>query len=443
METNIPTSKLSRGKVLGKALIKVTATASKNRIKRAFLKNDEKEQNKKNGNEDIAKIIMDALGELKGVSVKIAQQIGLGMPFLPQEYLDEISKSFNSIPPINKALMRKIIKTELGSDAKELFDSFEMTPFAAASLGQVHLAVLDKKELALKVQYPGIKKSIESDMSILHFGLRRFAKGQNVDHIITEIEQRLYEEVDYELEAKNTDFFRENLAIEGIVIPDIYHQFSTQRVLCSSKLDGTSLEIFLQTSPCQKQKDHYAQLIFDSFFQSLYNLKKVHADPNPGNFLFLKDDKLGMIDFGCVKSVDNDFLHSYNNLHLSLMQGATDIDIVRQYVALDMIDEADEKSMLSFYQEVIKPLDRLYIEPFTKDIYDFSKNNNFSKRGFDMIFEIQKKQIHSVHKLNQEFIFLDRALLGYYAIFEKLGAKIDTGFAKKIMLDYQKLISRS
>lgn len=438
MDNILPTTKLSRGKVLGKALIKITATASKNRLKRTFFKNNEKEKLVKDNHKDIAKIIMDALGELKGVSVKIAQQIGLGMGFLPQEYLDEITKSFNDIPPINKALIRKIIKTELGSDARELFDSFDMSPFAAASLGQVHLALLDKTELALKVQYPGIKKSIESDMTVLHFGLKRFAKGQNIDHIIGEIQERLYEEVDYELEAKNTDFFRENLGMEDIVIPDIYYKFSTDKVLCSLKLNGVDLERFLELSPSQKQKDNYAQLIFDSFFRSLYTLKKVHADPNPGNFLFLEDDKLGMIDFGCVKSVDDDFLHSYNNLHLSLMQGAVDIDIVGQYVALGMIDKSDEKSMLSFYQEIIKPLDRLYIEPFVNGVYDFKKHGDFSKRGFDMIFEIQKKQVHSVHKLNQEFIFLDRALLGYYAIFEKLGAKIDTSGAKAIMMEYKK-----
>jgi len=222
MDNALPTGKLSRGKVVGKALLKIGAKKTKR-----LLTGGNKEEN----HEEIADIIFDALGELKGVSVKIAQQVALGMPFLPPAYLEKISKSFNAIPSINKALVRKIVKTELGLYPQDAFDTFEMTAFAAASLGQVHLATFDGELLAVKVQYPGIKKSIESDMSLIHFGLKRFAKGQNVDHIIGEIEERLYEEVDYVLEAKNCDFFRENLQIENIVIPEVYHDLSSEKVL--------------------------------------------------------------------------------------------------------------------------------------------------------------------------------------------------------------------
>ncbi len=385
MQTNIPTSKLSRSKVIGKAVMKLGASKSRHLVKRAFMRN--KQELKKDNNEDLAKIIMDALGELKGVSIKIAQQVALGMPFLPDEFLDEMSKSFHQVPPINKALIRKIIKTELGDI---VFDKLEMIPFAAASLGQVHLASYENNKLAVKVQYPGIKQSIKSDMSIIHFGLKRFASGKDVSHIIKEIEDRLYEEVDYELEAENTEFFYQNLNIKNIIIPKIYKQFSSSKILTSSFLDGLSLKEFLATNPTQEKRDHYAQVIFDSFFESLYNLKIAHADPNPGNFIFMDDNNLGMIDFGCVKSVDDDFLHSYNNLHLSLIHGEVDEEIVKQYHQLGMIEKNNPMIMLSFYQDVIKPLDRLYIEPFTSDIYNFGKNNNFSKRGFDMIFEIQR-----------------------------------------------------
>jgi predicted unusual protein kinase regulating ubiquinone biosynthesis (AarF/ABC1/UbiB family) len=344
-----------------------------------------------------------------------------------------MSKSFHQIPPINRALIRKVIKTELSYE----FDTLDMTPFAAASLGQVHLGTYKDEKLAVKVQYPGIKQSIKSDMSILNFGLKRFAKGKDVSHIMREVEDRLYEEIDYNLEAENTKFFRDNLDMKDVVIPKIYEQFSTKKVLTSSLLKGIDLKTFLATNPTQKQKDNYAQLIFDSFFKSLYTLYSVHADPNPGNFLFLDDGKLGIIDFGCVKSVDKEFLHSYNNIHLSLIHKKVDMEMVEEYYKLGMIDKADPKVMLAFYQDVIKPLDRLYIEPFIEGIYDFGRNNNFSKRGFDMILEIQKTQPYSVHQVNQEFIFLDRALLGYYAIFEKLEAKIDTREVKKMMESFQ------
>jgi predicted unusual protein kinase regulating ubiquinone biosynthesis (AarF/ABC1/UbiB family) len=310
MDKALPTGRLSRGKVVGKALLKIGVKKSK-----TFLTNGNKEQS----HEEIADIIFDALGELKGVSVKIAQQVALGMPFLHPAYLEKISKSFNAIPTINKALVRKIIKTELGTYPQDAFDSFEMEAFGAASLGQVHLATLDNEKLAVKVQYPGIKKSIESDISLIHFGLKRFAKGKNVDHIIDEIEARLYEEVDYELEAENCSFFREHMKNENIIIPQVYPALSSSKVLTTSYLEGLDFESFLASNPSQEDKNAYAQLIFDSFFYSLYTFKRIHADPNPGNFLFLEGGKLGLIDFGGVKQIDDDFLQGYNALHLDLL----------------------------------------------------------------------------------------------------------------------------
>ncbi|MEA1879383.1 MAG: AarF/ABC1/UbiB kinase family protein [Campylobacterota bacterium] len=424
MDNTLPTGKLSRGKVVGKALLKIGAKKTKR-----FVTGGNKEEN----HEAIANIIFDALGELKGVSVKIAQQVALGMPFLPPAYLEKISKSFNAIPSINKALVRKIIKTELGKYPQDAFDSFEMEAFAAASLGQVHLATFDGEQLAIKVQYPGIKKSIESDMSLIHFGLKRFAKGKNVDHIIGEIEERLYEEVDYTLEAKNCDFFRENLQIKNIVIPEVYHNLSSEKVLTTSFLEGLDFETYLLANPSQESRDAYAQLIFDSFFHALYKLKSIHADPNPGNFLFMQGGKLGLIDFGCVKQVNDTFLKEYNALHLSLVEGVEDEELVLHYQHLGMIVKDTPEKMLHFYREIIKPLDRLYIEPLMEDSYDFGVHNDFSKRGFETIHKVQKKQFDSVHQVNEEYIFLDRTLLGYYALFEKMGATIHTSDVKKMM----------
>jgi len=428
MDKALPTGRLSRGKVVGKALLKIGAKKSKR-----FITGGNKEKN----HEEVADVIFDALGELKGVSVKIAQQVALGMPFLPPAYLEKISKSFNAIPTINKALVRKIIKTELSAYPQDVFDSFNMEAFAAASLGQVHLATKEGTSLAVKVQYPGIKKSIESDMSLIHFGLKRFAKGQNVDHIINEIEERLYEEVDYELEAKNCTFFRENIDNGNIIIPKVYPELSSGKVLTTSFLEGLDLETYLLANPSQKSRDAYAQLIFDSFFHALYTLKCIHADPNPGNFLFMQKGKLGIIDFGCVKCVEDDFLSQYNQLHLNLLKENDDLSIVQQYVNLGMIEEQSEEKMLTFYTDVIKPLDTLYKEPLTNDTYDFKEHNDFSKRGFEMIFEVQKKQYNSVHKLNEQFLFINRTLLGYYALFEKMGAKIETNYVKSLMKGYK------
>jgi predicted unusual protein kinase regulating ubiquinone biosynthesis (AarF/ABC1/UbiB family) len=433
MQNKIPTSKTARGAVVGKAMFKIGVAQSKGVVKRAFMSKEKKVESKKNTHEEIAKVIIESLGTLKGISVKIAQQVALGLPFLPKEYLDEISKSFNSIPPINRALIRKIIKQELGAYPQEVYESFESESFGAASLGQVHLATLNNEKFAVKVQYPGIAKSIDSDLGVLKFALTRFAKGGNIDHLMDEVEARLKEEVDYEIEAQNSEHFYKNLKHEQIVIPKINHELSTTKVLTSSFLEGKGFKSFLDSNPTQQERNHYAQLIFDSFFIGLYHLQMIHADPNPGNFIFMSEGKLGLIDFGCVKKLDDAFLSSFSKLHVSLMDEFPDEEITQQYAELRMIDEDTPDKMLEFYQEVIKPLDRIYIEIFKDDFYDFKENNDFSERGFNTIMEVQKKSITAVHNMNEEYIFVDRTLLGYYAMFEQMEAKIDTRFAQKIV----------
>ncbi len=433
MKNSIPTTKMSRGGVVGKAMLKIGVSHSKGVVKRAFMSKEKKEESQKETHAEIAKVIIESLGTLKGISVKIAQQVALGLPFLPKEYLDEISKSFNSIPPINKALIRKIIKQELGDYPQGVFESFESEAFGAASLGQVHMATIKGKKVAVKVQYPGIAKSIDSDLGVLKFALTRFAKGGNVDHLMDEVEARLNEEVDYEIEAENTDFFYNNLKHDFIVIPKVNHELSTKTVITSSFLEGDGFEAFLAKKPTQEERNHYAQLIFDSFFMGLYHMQMIHADPNPGNFIFMEDGKLGLIDFGCVKKLDNEFLSSFSKLHVSLMDKVDDSEITQQYANLKMIDQDSPEKMLEFYQEVIKPLDRIYIEIFEGDSYDFKENNDFSERGFNTIMEVQKKQITAVHNMNEDYIFVDRTLLGYYAMFEKMEATIDTRFAQKLV----------
>ncbi len=424
----LPTTKLQRTKILAKATLKIGIKKGK-----SYIVPNSKEQTQ----DEIGEIILQALNELKGVSVKIAQTLVLGMPFLNTNYLEKISKSFDSITPINRALIRKIIKQELGAYPEKLFDKFNLKAFASASLGQVHKAELRGEELAVKVQYPGIAKSIQSDMTIIKFALKRFSKGAKVEHIVEELSDRLSEELDYLNEAKNSQKFLKANRSSDIVIPKVIKELSSKKVLTTEFLDGLTFKEFLAANPSQKQRDRYAQLIFDNFFDSLYGIKTIHADPNPGNFLFLQDGRLGIIDFGCTKKVDGEFLKSFNRLHLSLIDEIEPLEIAKQYMQLGMIEPASDEEMLKFYKEIINPLDTIYIEIFKQDRYDF-KNSNYAKRGFDAIFKVQKKQAKSVQNYNQDYLFIDRTLLGYYAMFERMGAQIDTGYVKELMRRFER-----
>ncbi len=433
MNNIIVSSKFQKFKVIGKAGIKSGYIKGKSTVKKAFLSKEKENDETSNSNQEIAKVIVEALGELKGVSVKIAQLLALNLNFLPKEYIDELEKSFNKVPPLNKALIIKVIKKELKDYPNMIFDTFDLDVFASASLGQVHLAKLHREKVVVKVQYPNMKQSILNDIDILKYFLQKVAKSKEINHLLDEIKDRLLEEIDYEREAYYYEYFRKNLKIDNIIIPKVYKNFTTKRVLTSQKIDGVILKEFLKSNPSQSTRDRYAQMLFNSFFYSLYNLGVIHADPNPGNYLFCKDEKLAIIDFGCVKKIDNEFLNFYSKLHLALIKREDEDEIINMYEEIGMIDKTNIKDMRKFYINTLKPLDSLYIEPFEVDIFDFATHKDFSKRGFEAILQIQKKQINSLDKLNQEFIFLDRTLLGLYAIFEKLQAKVDTSYAKKLM----------
>ena len=419
----LPTTKLQRTKVVAKATLKIGIKKGKSYIKR-----ESKEQTQ----EDIADIILQALNELKGVSVKIAQTLVLGMPFLDESYLEKIGKTFDNITPINRALIRKIIKQELTKSPEEIYEEFNLKSFASASLGQVHIAKYRGEDVAVKVQYPGIAKSIDSDMAIIKFALKRFSKGADIEHIVDELSDRLNEELDYLCEAKNSKKFLDANKNPDIVIPKVIEELTTKKVLTTQFLKGLSFNKFLDSNPSQALRDKYAQLIFDNFFETLYGIKTVHADPNPGNFLFLDNAKLGIIDFGCIKEVSEEFLSSFNKLHLSLIKGDDELGIAKQYMQLGMIEQGSDEEVLKFYKEIINPLDSIYIEIFKESSYSF-KDSNYSKRGFDAIFEVQKRQATSVQNYNKDYIFIDRTLLGYYAMFERMEATIDTSYVKELM----------
>lgn len=430
-------TKLQKFKIIGRAGVKSGYLKGVSVVKKAFLSKDKKVIETQNSNDKIAKVIIEALGELKGVSVKIAQLVALNMNFMPKEYLDELEKSFNKIPPLNKALIRKVIKRELNHYPDKLFDEFNLNVFASASLGQVHTAKIKNESVVVKVQYPNMKQSILNDMQILKYFLEKMAKSKRINHLIDEIRDRLLEEIDYESEAHYCEFFRKNLKIEGILVPKVYKKFSSNKVITSQKIEGKILNDFLLTNPTQKQRDKYAQMLFNSFFYSFYELKIFHADPNPGNYIFCEDGTLAIIDFGCIKKIEKTFTKFYSKLHLALISREDESEIIKMYEEIGMIEKMEKKEMKKHYQNFIKPLDSLYIEPFKAEIFDFSTHQDFSKKCFEAILKIQKNQIKSIDKFNQDFIFVDRTLLGLYAIFEKLKAKVNTNYAKNLMRKYQ------
>jgi len=251
-----------------------------------------------------------SLNEAKGLPVKVAQMMGyfdFNMPYAVREVFASLR---NQGIPMNPLTIAQVIKEDLGAPPSQVFAHWEATPFAAASIGQVHRARLKSGEqAAVKVQYPGIQETIEFDMgsiSILGKLSNLVLRGGDGAAIISEIKEHLLQECDYEREASNQEFFSGLFQDHpAIVIPKIHRKYSTKRVIVSAFHEGLSLESFAG-SASQEEKNRAAEALWDFFNVSKFKHGFFHCDPHAGNFIF-SGKKVVCLDFGCVKKVPKEY----------------------------------------------------------------------------------------------------------------------------------------
>jgi predicted unusual protein kinase regulating ubiquinone biosynthesis (AarF/ABC1/UbiB family) len=315
-----------------------------------------------------------------------------------------------------------MIITELGGPPEELFASFNTKAFAAASLGQVHTATThDGETLAVKIQYPGISDTIDSDIRMIKGLVRPLQKSNIMLEGLKEIRARLVEETDYALEAENLNWFRKHLQINKVRIPKVYENLSTNKVLSMEKLPGVHLKDWLETDPSIDERNHFGGLIGKTFRRSFYELKILHADPNPGNYLFGDDGNLALLDFGCVKRFSEDFSTHF----LSLMDAHirnSKTDVLAAYKAFGLLDDITAASAAQLYEDVLKPLGDWLLKAVHPEHFDFAKNKGYASEG---ICHFEKMMHHpGFQQTNTEFIFLDRTIFGLYSLYEQMGASV-------------------
>src|SRR5699024_5761473 len=170
-------------------------------------------------------------------------------------------------------------------------------------IGQVHKAELkDGTQAAIKIQYPNVRNTIQSDLALAKTLLNRFTKkGANLNAYFDEIEETLIEETNYNQEAEYLQHYHKKYSHGNIITPAYFEKYSTQKVLTMSFLEGVHLKEFLAEDPPQERRNHFGQLLWDFFHLQVEQRSFIHADAHPGNFLFRNDGRLGVIDFGCVK----------------------------------------------------------------------------------------------------------------------------------------------
>ena len=417
----LPTSKWERTKEAGKASLKIGLKHVKHKASSPFLNESGKKGAKKIYDEEVAGILFKALSTLKGTALKAAQILCLELDFLPPAFKQELSKAYYKVPPMNKALIRKVLISEFGSPPERVFKTFNNEAFAAASIGQVHEAVLKNRlSSAVKVQYPGIRETIKNDVQILRTLLLKLIPKNKIKYnhtfvkdIIIEIEARLLEETDYVKEMKTGKWFLKNVKLKGVVIPEVYEEFSTGRVLAMQRLQGLHLDTWLEKNPSQEERNVIGQRIYDFFMHCMFDLKLLHADPNPGNFLFMDGGTLGVLDFGCVRKLSDTFTVKIKDITRNYIKG--DYDTVwKAYQSLGMI----EKNL--FEPEKLKALGNWLTEQLMVDVFDFKSNPGYVDRGIEISGEMD-----FFKSAFAEYVFFDRYFFGINRILDRLGAEVE------------------
>lgn len=256
MADGIPTTKWARGLAGSRTAAKVSGKALKYLALKPFQTKEQRLAAKKALNRETGAVLFEGLSLLRGTALKTAQLLSLEFDIFPPEIREELQKSCHEAPPINRALVRKVLQNALGKPPEQIFQTFDSCAFAAASLGQVHRATAkDGRALAVKIQYPGIRETIENDVRMIRAVLRSLPDYRMLVPALAEIEARLLEETDYRRELDNMAFFRTRLDMNRVMVPAFRSDLSADTVLAAEYVNGQTLSGWLKTGPSQKQRD--------------------------------------------------------------------------------------------------------------------------------------------------------------------------------------------
>ncbi|TDY05517.1 ABC1 kinase family protein [Meridianimaribacter flavus] len=420
----IPVSKISRATKLVSTGAKVGVNYLKyygDKITKSEV--EAKERLNKNNADDI----YDSLKQLKGSALKVAQMLSMEKSILPQAYVEKFSLAQFSVPPLSAPLVKKTFKKYFGQLPSQIFDTFNLNSVNAASIGQVHLAEKDGKKLAVKIQYPGVAESISSDLALVKpIAIKMFnIKGKDSDKYFKEVENKLVEETNYILEVKQSkEIVKACKHIPNLKFPEYYEDLSSERIITMDWMEGEHLSEFTEHNTDQEVANQIGQALWDFYMYQMHVLKKVHADPHPGNFLVSKKGELIALDFGCMKIVPEDFYTPY--FELAKKESLENKDIfTKKMFELEILREDDSKEELDFFSAMFHELLSLFTKPFHVDTFDFS-----DPEFFNAISEMGQRYSKSteLRKMNgnrgsKHFIYINRTFFGLYNLMFDLKAK--------------------
>ncbi|MCK4650099.1 AarF/ABC1/UbiB kinase family protein [Candidatus Pacearchaeota archaeon] len=358
-----------------------------------------------------------AFEELGPTFVKFGQLMSTRPDLLPEEFITELSKLQDKVPSFSHRQVKEQIEKELGKPINHIFSYFSKDPIASASIGQVHKAKLKNgKKVAVKIQRPNIEKTIDEDLDILTFFANLIDKYipsleiYNPKGLVEEFEKTIKKELNYEIEGNNILRFHQNFKdSETVVVPKIYQDYSTKKILTMSFIEGTKISELWRIKGKWLNKKTIAQNGIDAFFKQILIYGFFHADPHPGNIFVLKNNVLAFLDFGMMGHVDKELMQKLTNLFTATIN--KDIDkIVEEFVNLSLVGgEIDAESFKSDVSDIVD------------EYYGISLKKIEMGKMINQIISIGGKY-HIIFPAN--FVLLIKAL----TTIESIGAKLDPDF---------------
>lgn len=392
------------------------------RARRLFRSEEDNEGARTESYTRMADQIADTLGELKGAVMKVGQIASQTQDFLPKEFSDALQRLQKEAPPMPFEVIVAQVESELGQPVSDLFEYLQETPYAAASIGQVHRARLrDGTDVIVKVQYPGVDESCDSDLKQLRLalklgGLLKMPK-EHVDQLFGEIRVRLKEELDYENEARNLEAFRRFHAKDDwIIIPQVFDSHSSRRVLTMELVEGDHISAITPSKYSQDTINLIGHRIFTMMADQLFGFQCIHGDPHAGNFAYRPDGSVILYDFGCVKKLKPEIVEAYRKTLVSAL--------AEDYAALDrhLIDLGARVESQPAVDEAYYAMWRdILIVPFDQDApYDFAESDIHQRVAAKTTTVFKYLDYF---KPPVESIFIDRMIAGHYWMLKRLGVQ--------------------
>ncbi|MDD4853327.1 MAG: AarF/ABC1/UbiB kinase family protein [Acinetobacter towneri] len=359
--------------------------------------------------QDIGVQIANTLGEMKGAVMKVGQIASQYKDIFPPEVAKAISKLQRQAPAMPFAEIKAQVEKELGKPLDKIFKHFDETPFAAASIGQVHKAILPNGEqVVVKVQYPGVDEACESDLKQVRLALRLMGvlkiDRKLQDRLFQEIQESLDNELNYQIEAQNLEVARTFHAAldDKIIIPQVFKDYSSRHILTLSLEQGENIETASTWS--QRTRNTLGRRLLRAMGQEIFYLKRFHCDPHPGNFAFRQDGSVVIYDYGGVKTLSNDVVHHFRQLiHAARAQ---DIAEIEQHLdalqAISALGKFPEDLYLQWLEVLMRPL---------TTHYDFAENSAHHD-GVELVKSSLK--YWDVFKPSPDTLMVNRTVSGHY-----------------------------